>query len=558
MTKLFKYKYIFLVFILASIGVFPLLHSGLPPTHDGEYHVIRFYEFNKALNDGDIYPRWAKDLNNGYGVPIFNYVYPFTNYAAAIIHFFGFSFIDSFKIIMVLATLFGSFFFFLWAKQFWGETGGLVSAVSFSFAPYRFVDIYIRGSVGEVCILALFPALLWILNKLAKENNFNYAILAGILYAGVIFSHNILAVMFTLFVITYCIFLLLQSKNKQKLFLLLFSVGVIGISLSSIFWLPAIFEKKYVKGLEIYNIKENFVEMYQLLIPSWGSGFSSGALENKMSFQIGIVPILIVFLSIISYIIFKKRKDKNSSIVIFILVWFFLSVFFMLSISTPLWLKIPLFNYFQFPWRFLSIIIVCTSFLSGGIIYFFLSSKLKIITAIFIILLTIAVTINYTKPAYYMERPDVYYTTRSNFIDSTNSPGNLFNTIWMKNVPKIDKSIFFKNLNEIKVLEEKTSYKKYRVKTDKKVNMQADIAYFLGWTVFQDGKKIESSFSDTGLLQLSIDKGTHIIEIRFLDTIIRKFAGIWSFMTILVIIFLLARKHIFTLIHEYSTRYFSA
>ncbi len=86
-----------LVLFAALFAAYPLLHSGLPPTHDGEYHVIRFYEFDKTLRDGNLYPLWGSDLNFTYGVPLFNYVYPLPNYVASFFHLLGSSFIDAFK-----------------------------------------------------------------------------------------------------------------------------------------------------------------------------------------------------------------------------------------------------------------------------------------------------------------------------------------------------------------------------------------------------------------------------------------------------------------------------
>mgnify|MGYP001616233928 FL=1 len=73
-------KYLISVLLLSLFSLRALFHSGLPPTHDGEYHVIRFYEFFKTLSSGVLYPRWALDLNQGMGAPIFNYVYHLPNY----------------------------------------------------------------------------------------------------------------------------------------------------------------------------------------------------------------------------------------------------------------------------------------------------------------------------------------------------------------------------------------------------------------------------------------------------------------------------------------------
>ena len=154
-----------IVVILSFVAVFDLGKYGLPPTHDAEYHVLRFSQYYKVLSEGNLYPRWAPDFNNGYGIPLFNYVYPLPNYLASILHFFGASYIMSFKLIMVLSTIMGAIFFYLWTKTYWGKTGGVVSAVFYTFAPYHLVDIYVRGSVGEVVALGIFPLLLFVYQK---------------------------------------------------------------------------------------------------------------------------------------------------------------------------------------------------------------------------------------------------------------------------------------------------------------------------------------------------------------------------------------------------------
>ena len=156
---------IIIVLIFAFISGFSLLHKGLPPTHDGEYHVVRFYEFDKVLKEGVVYPRWAPDLNFGYGVPLFNYNYPLPNYYASFLHSFGISFIDAFKLNLFTALLFAGLFFYLWAEVFFKKEGALIGAVFYTFSPYLFVDLYIRGSVGEVWALALFPAFLWAVSQ---------------------------------------------------------------------------------------------------------------------------------------------------------------------------------------------------------------------------------------------------------------------------------------------------------------------------------------------------------------------------------------------------------
>ena len=377
-----------IVGLFAFVAGFPLLHKGLLPTHDGEYHVIRFYEFDKTLRDGNWYPRWAADLNNGYGVPLFNYVYPLPNYFASFFHLLGSSFIDSFKLNMFFATILGALFFYLWSRESWGKLGGVVSSIFYTFSPYHFVDIYIRGSVGEVWALAFFPAFLWSITRFIKHHQKIFFVASSIFLSLIIFSHNILALMFLPFSLSYIVFLLYKEKDKKYLMLNTLYLILLGLCLSAIFWLPAIVEAKYVTGLQIYNVSQHFPQLYNLVIPSWGSGFSQDLLTNQMSFQIGIANLVVVVISLplmaFRHSVFSAltpslslRERVRVRVIIFFLVWFFLVFFLMLKVSLPIWHTIPFMNYFQFPWRFLSLEILVASFLEGSVVYF-LKSRVSV------------------------------------------------------------------------------------------------------------------------------------------------------------------------------------
>lgn len=548
-----------IVIIFGVIAGYSLLHPGLPPTHDGEYHVIRFYEFNKVLRSGEIYPRWAPDLNNGAGVPLFNYVYPLPNYIASFLHFFGISFIDAFKLNMFFATLIGGIFFYLWTKDYWGKVGGIVSSVFYTFSPYHFLDIYIRGSVGEVWALAFFPAYLWSITIYIKERNKQYILLSSVFLALTILSHNILGLMFFLFSIIYILLLIYQSKNKKYLILNTISFILIGLGLSAVFWMPALLENNFVTGLQIYNIEENFPEVFQLLIPSWGSGFSAGELENQMSFQIGIANLFIVLLSFGALFFIKGNRSLSSEIknqrsniknavkgqrklILFFLICFIIVFFLMLKVSLPVWNTIPLLNYFQFPWRLLSLEIVISSFLAGSIFSIWKECSIKAyIIAAFMIVLAVGLTFEYSKPAYYHYRDDKYYTTRSNFIDGTNSPGNFFNTIWANEPLKKQRKKIYKG--EGKVSSEIININSY--KADYYVLKDSDlilnIAYFPGWKVFVNKMDVRIFPSKEGLISFPISKGKNQIEVKFEDTLVRAISKV-IFLISLSCILLLSMK----------------
>ena len=85
-TKIILITLVFVVAVLwASL---PLFGKAYIPTQDGEYHIIRIVEFARMLGRGYIVPRWAPDMNSGYGIPIFNYQYPLPNYIGSFVRLF--------------------------------------------------------------------------------------------------------------------------------------------------------------------------------------------------------------------------------------------------------------------------------------------------------------------------------------------------------------------------------------------------------------------------------------------------------------------------------------
>lgn len=529
---------IIVVVLFATIAGFSLLHSGLPPTHDGEYHVIRFFLFNEALTDGNLYPRWASRLNNNFGLPLFTFVYPLPNYAAAAFHLFGISFIDSFKLEMFVAIIIGGIFSYLWAKEFWGRLGGIVSSIFYTFSPYHFADIYIRGSVGEVWALAFFPAFLWAYTLFIKSNKNFYLALSSILLSLIIFSHNILAFMFAAFVFSYMLFVILFNKNKIRLIFKSFLILLMGFGLSAIFWLPAIYETKFVTGLQIFDIASHFPDLYQLLIPSWGSGFSGAGLQNELSFQIGIANLIAVFLSLTAVFVQIIRKNKVFFHIIFFLISFIIVLFLMLETSLPIWKIIPLMNYFQFPWRLLSLEILFASFLAGSFVYLFKNKTIKIFSSMFLIGLALFLGIGYAKPAYYMYRNDNYYTARSNFIDGTNSPGNVFNTVLLKTIPNKEKerSVFLKGKGSVVLNQGKSSKYIFKISSQENSKILINLAYYPGWEVYVNNKKTDIQQMQNGRFAFFLPSGESKVEVVFKDTLIRKFAALISFASLIFIL----------------------
>src|SRR3989344_3219366 len=71
-----KYLPIVILLLLMIPSIWFLLLPGFFESDDGEWMIIRFSAFYQALADGQFPVRFLGRLNNGYGYPVADFLYP--------------------------------------------------------------------------------------------------------------------------------------------------------------------------------------------------------------------------------------------------------------------------------------------------------------------------------------------------------------------------------------------------------------------------------------------------------------------------------------------------
>lgn len=492
--------------VLLLSAIFPLLGKRYIPTHDGEYHIIRIVEFSKMLQAGSLFPRWAPDLNSGYGIPIFQYHYPFPNYVGSLFRVFTHDAVLAFQLSGAAAIMFLFAGLTYWLLYFFPRTYAALGAIVGVYTPYVFLDVYIRGSIGEIWAIGFFA---FALGYMERKKYYG----AAVCFAGIVLSHNILGMLFGLFLGVYTIY-----RKRSVIYL-----GV-GVLVSAFFWMPAIFEQKYVVGLNTVNFRDHFVQLYELLIPSWGSEFSAtGGIGNKMSFQLGMIPIIVLGIS--ACISYKHRHANTSRLLLFFLMWMFGVLLLMFPSSTPFWEILTPVQFIQYPWRLLAFVIPITAF-SASYVFTHIRSLYFVYALLFSVL---AFTYRYSRPVTYEPRDEHHYISRKNFSDGTSSMGNSFSTVWTswKEVRPTQKASV---INGTVVDTAQRSYTNTEFEVDMIQSGLMDIhtLYFPGWTAYIDGKKTDIFFRDTGTIRIGVPSGTHMVRLKFEDTPIRTVANIIS------------------------------
>ncbi len=517
--------------ILLLIGIhliflFPLLKSGFYQSHDGEVQVARFAAYYKAFSDNHIPPRWAGDLNYTYGSPVLNFYYPLPGYLASLLHVFSITFQDTFKILMAISFIAAPIGFYIWMRTHVPEKSALIGAILYGLLPYHFLNLYVRGDIAEMVALVFVPFIFWAIEK-------NKILIGGLSYALLILSHNGISLMFTPILLAYA--LIFTPKHAMKL--LRFNIFVLGLGIAAFFWLPALFEMRYTLGNIFIGdmFRHNFPTLTQLIYSPWGFG-SEVVKSGGLSPQIGPLIFFLVTLSI-----FIVKTNKNKSHILFWQAACLLGIFLSLSISTPLWVHLPLLSKFQFPWRFSAL----TSFAAAILVTYTLSRIHNAIFVTVIIICSIFLAYPMTKIDKYINYPDSHYLS---FPGTTYFHGETI-IKWSAG----DASAYPKDKIEIISGEAKISNHKrntimqeFTIDTPTDTKILVNTFYYPGWRVHIDNQNTPIEFQDPnhrGLITFNVPPGTHTILLKFGETILRIVANTISIITILGIMILLCFKN---------------
>lgn len=534
-----------LILILIIIFSFPAFKNLLIPggytSHDLTHHIVRQIDMDKLLKEGQLPPRWSGDLNNGYGYPVFLFNYPFPAMVGEIFHGLGFNFLYSVKALLFLSLILSPIGMYLFLRSYLGSSlASFLGAMFYLYSPHRFLNIYVSAALGSAFGDAILPFVFWCLVELKKTGKQFWLVLGSLLFALLITSHNLTTLIFSPLLLAFSGVLIFESKERLKTFRNLSLMFILGLCLSAWFWMPALFEKHYLVFDSIFKdfYKDQFPTLKQLIGSKWGFGLShpQNPGEGDLSYQIGLVHILVMIFLIFTTFIFKRIK----AIGVFILFFFLLSLFFILEISKPFWDNLPLLNAVQFPWRF-SAIAVFVSSIGAGLLIKYLPSK-KLMFTLFLILVIYA-NRNHWKINQVFDPGEDYYLS----LKTTTTSFNEHLPKWGRVMPKFSpgKLEFLEGGGNIKYLENKSATVLAEVEATTSSKLRFNQFYFPGWEIKVNDKKVNFDYlkdgENYGLPNFDIDKGRSRIEAEFKNAPDRNIAGVISILGVILWVMLLCK-----------------
>lgn len=543
-------KYLWLVILVLSIpAVRYLFVNGYFGVSD-DLHIGWLFEMDRVIKMFQFPPRYVPDLSFGFGYPLFTFVYPFPFYIAEMFHVAGFSLVNSVKLVFGLSIPLSMYFMYKLLRVYMEEDFSLAGAVLYVYAPYRALELFVRGTIGEIVAFVFFPLIILSFIKItSKEYSLKWVGIGGLSVAGLILSHNIMAYMFMPFLIllVVCRILFLNKEKIQSAKRSLTAV-LLGLTTSIYFWFPAIFESRLMKYDTVFNFYDHFPALKQFVTPYWGYGASVPGNYDTMSFYMGMTGIVLVGVGLVLFLIKNKVFNKDEKVLIGWAIFIILvSVFMMNFRSAFVWRTIPLLPYFQFPWRFLAMFTLVSP------LFILVLSKFKWmrVASYLVMFFAIFLNFNYFKTSEYLGRLDDYYINRYIPLPSA-SPEYLKTSEEYLRLPKENEERPSKVYPRAYTINTSVDLKIEEVNAlDSIITSESEIDFVLnyakynypGWEVKVDGKNVPIiSGKPFGQISFLVPSGKHVIEVKYKESQMRLVFNLVSLVSFGAIIYLVSKK----------------
>lgn len=560
-TELLFYLSLCIISILTVFDLF--FNQGQPATMDGVIHISGMAQFAQALGQGQFPVTWLNNFAN-YGLPVGLFSHQIPIYLGAIFVFLTHNAVLSASLVTGTGVIVANLLLYRFLRIYISEWSAFSAVLLFSVAPFRILDIYIRGAIPEVFSACLLPFILLSMYLLFKERKLAAFFLLVLGFAGLLLTHPMMLVIFSFLIFPYFIFLLydlyrtvdnhkIKAKRIVARIMLFLSSLVLGLGLGSYYLFPLFLEKKYFYfGSGGNMLTDSFLGTASFFSARWYYFYQNDIFTRGHVVQFGLPETLIVILGIVVFVFYvlRRKQAKNKYFLLLVIISGLLSIFFTLKVSSILYQIIPFLSDIQFPWRMLSVAVFIPPIIIGVIMD---NSRFRwlfvcLIIGIFVFRMPQLYGKNYTS------YPESFYQSNMTNLYSVN-----MNTIWTGKTedypPKKTQAKIISGQGKIVVQQISGTKRIYDLQNNTPTRLVDYTFYFPGWNVYIDGKPTPIQFQDPsfrGVITYNVPEGRHTVQVIFQDTVVRRLAKLLSLgVGILFILLFIFRTYPVKLLQRY-------
>lgn len=526
------------------------MHPTLFEMHDF-VHGARVAEMARGLQAGHLPTIWSENFGYGYGMPLFEFYAPLPYAVGAWVLLLGLPVAFVVKLLFFIAnagTALGSYFL---GKRLWGRGAGVLVAVLTTLAPYRALNLYVRGALSESWGM-LFGVLVLLGIVLVVQKVHRSWIFLVLVCLGLFLSHNLSIILFAPFAAGLVVVLLSREYGKRWAEWLRASVAMaaavaVAAGCAAFYLLPMSLEKDFTQvetaiTQNYFDYHVHFVYPKQFVIPGWGYGGSSYGLDDDISFYLGAAVILgVVFAGVALYTRARqlqsswlswRQKDWQE---VLTHLWVPLSLFVLAGtalwmttyLSELVWDSISAFRFIQFPWRFLSVAAVLLPVAIAASLTQLRSRtvRLSIVTILCCVTLLQA---RYFQPQGYLESSDKYFFDSAERIAAEMSPvlPDYLPPAFDETQPVATAAAYLRDGSQEGVVVQQSSVAQTVITTNfaEPTTVVFARTAFPGWQATTNQSDLELEVTETGIISAVIPSGEQQVMLSLEQTPLRKLA----------------------------------
>lgn len=541
-----------IILIITAIIFMPYMSNEFIKGDDYICHASNIYAMEKYITDGvgNIIPSKIRPVmahNMGYGNGIFypQFSYCITTFIYLIIKPLGGTIIASMKIFEFLIVLLSGIFMYKFMVKVFGEEDiAVTSSIIYICAPYFISDVFHRIAYAEISIFLFLPIVMTSIKYVLDKKYKKFIIYFVIGYTGMICSHLVMTLFFTILVLIVFIINIKKLLNKKTILsFMLASIIIIGITSS--FICPMLEHK--IRGNYVVFQDESMTNPEKLMANALNiQDIINKNPDRSVTVYISIIVLIFLIITFCNKNKILEKYDENKRKMFWSTVIFTIFAFFMSSKFIN-WMIVPKILWpIQFPWRMCAFITFGTSVIAGFAINEFKGQTKRIVFVVLCLICLIDASYSISKDKTKIME-DVSYgevaSIRNRAMGGQKEylPVNAFNNI--EYLMERKQTIVIKNgKGEAKTIRNKTPYLQFSLNLEGNENVTVEIPriFYFGYKIklkdtYGNVKELNYYENENGLIEFIVTK-TGEIEVSYEGTNINKVANIISIITIFVFI----------------------
>ena len=546
-----------------------LLPGGLPNSADGTVHFTRITEIVASWRDGILIPRWSLNLGFGYGVPVFIFGPPLSYWLGAAYKILGFGPEAAYKAMLVTVLFIGATGSYRLGQTLLGVWAGAVAAVAYIYAPNQLFTLFVQGNAPQLLAWSLMAWALWATIQIFRagraRQQFIYMLALAIAVSGTLISHNVVTLILVPTLAALTLMLWIFTRAHRALWLTI-AGGALGGMLSAWFVLPALLETVYAStdAIFAFDYHGSFVPLAELL--AWPPRLDAGAINPYIPRTLGLPHVIIALMGLLVLIGWgigtrwrKVAAPSHQPILwgtAFFMVLYALFCGVMTTAwSTPLWERVSLLEFLQFPARWIGFASFALAWLAAATVGLLPRRAQPFLAATLCLFLigTALVNLYPDKTPIGTRKMSPYdvvrYEVKSGAIGTT-SYGE-FNPRWaprpLAPSPMVEDYMAHQPVDRLKgmlpagashrILSVTAHRQRYEITLPAPATLAINLLYFPGWAATVNGTPTDITPQEgTGLILVNLPAGDSVLDLTFGPTPLRRAMGLLSSATWLALI----------------------